>query len=174
MEHNQTNADGINVQSPSSVARVMKTALDNGLRLELSEYPTGTRTAQQAASAVGCAVDQIVKSMVFEADREILLALTSGCHQVDPKTLAQLADVEKCDRADVDRVREVTGFAIGGVAPFGHKNPIRCWIDPHLITFNRVWAAAGTPRHVFGIDPQQLVDITGAIVADFTVTRNKP
>jgi len=151
-----------------SVQRVVDAGAAKGLTVEVEEFPDGTRTAADAAAAVGCKVDQIVKSMIFDAAGEVVLALTSGAHQVDGAALAALAGVDACSRADPDQVRAVTGYAIGGVAPIGHTTPVRTWIDPHLLTFDRIWAAAGTPRHVFAVDPQSLVEATGAIVAEFT------
>ena len=136
------------------------------------EFPDGTRTADDAAAAVGCKVDQIVKSMIFAAgdEREIVLALTSGANQVDSNRLAALAGVDACHRATADEVRSATGFAIGGVAPIGHLSPLRTWIDPHLLTFDEIWAAAGSPRHVFAVAPSRLVELAAATAADFTVT----
>ena len=156
----------------ASVERVLEAAAAVGLDVDVVEFPDGTRTADDAAAAVGCKVDQIVKSMIFAAgpDREIVLALTSGANQVDGDELAVLAGVDACHRATVDEVRETTGFAIGGVAPLGHLNPLRTWIDPHLVTFDTIWAAAGSPRHVFAVDPSKLVELTGATVADFTAS----
>lgn len=162
------NPDGPSSDSKTSVQRVLHAGAAHGLTLDLVEYPDGTRTADDAAAAVGCDVGAIVKSMIFDADGEIVLALTSGANQVDGKKLAVLAGVDRCGRADVDKVRAATGFAIGGVAPFGHVTPLRTWIDPSLLDYDQVWAAAGTPRHVFPIEPQQLTTITGAAVADFT------
>lgn len=150
--------------------KVIDVAAAAGVPVTVSEYPDGTRTAQDAATAVGCKVDQIVKSMIFDADGELVLALTSGKNLVDGAILAGLAGVSKCGRADVDEVRATTGFAIGGVPPFGHLNDVRTWIDPHLLTFDLVWAAAGTPRHVFAISPTNLVKLTGAIAAPFTTS----
>ncbi|MDH3682899.1 MAG: YbaK/EbsC family protein [Acidimicrobiia bacterium] len=155
-------------RSSPSVQRVIDAAAEHGLTISVVEYPAETRTAAQAAEAVGCAIDQIVKSMIFDAEGEIVLALTSGANQVDTDGLARAVGAERCGRADPERVRSVTGFAIGGVAPIGHDTGVRTWIDPHLLTFDEVWAAAGTPRHVFPIDPVMLVEMTGAIVADFT------
>ena len=156
----------------SSVDRVLAAAAAAGLDVKVVEFPDGTRTADDAAAAVGCKVDQIVKSMIFAAgdDREIVLALTSGANQVDGVRLAALAGVDACHRATADEVRSTTGFAIGGVAPIGHLSPLRTWIDPHLLTFDEIWAAAGSPRHVFAIDPSRLVDLAAATVADFTIT----
>ncbi len=150
--------------------KVIDVATAAGVPVEVSEYPDGTRTAQDAATAVGCEVDQIVKSMIFDADGEIVLALTSGKNLVDCAVLAGLAGVSKCGRADADKVRSTTGFAIGGVPPFGHLHEVRTWIDPHLLSFDLVWAAAGTPRHVFAIAPADLVELTGAIAAPFTTS----
>lgn len=154
----------------SSLDRVLEAASATGLHLDIVEFPDGTRTADDAAAAVGCKVDQIVKSMIFAAgdDREIVLALTSGANQVDGARLAALAGVDECHRATAEEVRSTTGFAIGGVAPFGHLSQLRTWIDPHLLTFDVVWAAAGSPKHVFAVEPQRLVELTGAEVADFT------
>ncbi|MBT8241862.1 MAG: YbaK/EbsC family protein [Acidimicrobiia bacterium] len=153
-----------------SVERVTNAAAAAGLVLEIVEYPDGTRSAEAAAAAVGCDVAQIVKSMIFDTDTGLVLALTSGTHLVDTDKLALLIGVGSCGRADADRVRSVTGFAIGGVAPFGHRSRIRAVMDPHLLRFDRVWAAAGTPRHVFPIQPDVLQNIAQATLGDFTRT----
>lgn len=152
---------------PPSARRVVEYAAEHGSTLDVVEYPDGTRSAADAAAAVGCSVDQIVKSMIFDAGGELVLALTSGANMVDGDALAALAGVKKCGRANADQVREHTSFAIGGVPPFGHASPVRTWIDPHLMTFDRIWAAAGTPRHVFPIEPDVLAALAGATVADF-------
>lgn len=156
-----------------SARRVVDHAADHGLELAVREYPDGTRTAEDAATAVGGTVDQIVKSMIFSAQagdgtEELVLALTSGANRVDAEALAALAGADRCGRADPEAVRAATGYAIGGVPPFGHRTPLRTWIDPHLLGFDEVWAAAGTPRHVFPIIPSRLVELTGAEPADFT------
>lgn len=152
-----------------SASRVVAWAAERGLTITVRDYPDdGARTAEDAANAVGCRVDQIVKSMIFAAGSELVLALTSGANQVDGPALAELAGVEHCGRADPEAVRAATGYAIGGVPPFGHATSLRTWVDPHLLGFDQVWAAAGTPRHVFPIDPATLVDLTGAVTADFT------
>lgn len=151
----------------SSRKRVLDAATAAGLIIEIQEFPEGTKTANDAAAAVGCFVDQIVKSMVFDADGELILALTSGGNRVDGQALAALAGATSCGPADATKVRTQTGFAIGGVAPFGHMNPVRTWIDPTLLGFEKVWAAAGTPRHVFAIGPTDLARITRAIEGDF-------
>lgn len=152
---------------PSSAQAVVDAALDHGLVLDVVEYPDGARTAVDAAEAVGCNVGQIVKSLIFSVDGELVLALTSGANRVDTKALVAAAGGERCDRADADQVRATTGFAIGGVPPFGHANPVRAFFDPALSEFDVVWAAAGTPRHVFPIDPNALLKMTGAAEVDF-------
>lgn len=175
----ETHADASDASDPSPAAndlhpkaqRVRDHAIDRGVSVQVIEYPNeGARTAQEAADSVGCKVDQIVKSMIFAAgeERELVLALTAGCNQVDGPALAALAGVDACHRATVEEVREATGYAIGGVPPFGHNRQLRTWIDPHLLTFDQIWAAAGTPRHVFGIAPSDLVSLTAAVEANFT------
>ncbi len=131
--------------------------------------PGETRTAQQAADAVGCALDQIAKSIVFRAETsaEAVLFLTAGGNQVDAAAASGLAG-EPLGKADAALIRAQTGFAIGGVAPVGHLSPIRAWLDPRLLEFDTVWAAGGTPRHVFPIAPQDLLRLTGATEANFT------
>ena len=153
---------------PAGVQRVIDSAAANGFEIEIVEYPDGTRTAPDAAAAVGCEVGQIVKSLIFSVNGELVLALTSGKNRVDTDALASAAGGDRCDRADVDQVRDITGFAIGGVPPLGHLNDVRSFFDPTLLEYGTVWAAAGTPRHVFPIGPQQLLDLTGATTAPFT------
>lgn len=125
------------------------------------------RTARQAADAAGCALDQIAKSIIFGCGDGCALFLTAGGNQVDSAKASALAG-QSLTRADAAKVRAVTGFAIGGISPVGHLTPSPVWIDPRLLDFNTVWAAAGTPRHVFPIAPADLVTMTGATVADFT------
>lgn len=125
------------------------------------------RTAAEAAASVGCDLDQIAKSIIFGAGDGCALFLTAGGNQVDGAKASGIAGVPLI-RADAGVVRAVTGFAIGGVSPVGHLSPSPVWMDPRLLEFDTVWAAAGTPRHVFPIDPQRLRQITGATVADFT------
>ena len=150
-----------------SLSRVRAALAAGGVAAEPVEMPAETRTAEQAAAAAGCALDQIVKSILFEgADGGLRLFLTAGGNRVDPARAAALAGVV-LGRADADRVRAVTGFAIGGVAPVGHLTPLPVWMDPRLLDFATVWAAAGTPRHIFAIAPGVLRDLAGAVVADF-------
>jgi prolyl-tRNA editing enzyme YbaK/EbsC (Cys-tRNA(Pro) deacylase) len=129
----------------------------------------GTRTAAEAARACGCGLDQIVKSIVFRAagsDRHLLF-LTAGGNRVDPAKAAALAGAG-LEKADAAGVRAATGFAIGGVAPLGHLTALPVWLDPRLLDFETVWAAAGTPHHVFAVAPRRLAEAVGATVADFT------
>jgi prolyl-tRNA editing enzyme YbaK/EbsC (Cys-tRNA(Pro) deacylase) len=129
--------------------------------------PESTRSAPEAASAVGCDVAQIVKSLVFrsvEAD-EALLVLVSGADRVDEKRLEQLVG-GTVERATAEFVRSRTGYAIGGVPPLGHLQPIVTYLDEHLLDHDLVWAAAGTPRAVFPIAPFDLLKLTSARLVD--------
>ncbi|MGL5010567.1 MAG: YbaK/EbsC family protein [Paracoccaceae bacterium] len=151
-----------------SLARVMAALAAAGEDCQPVEMPGETRTAEQAAAAAGCALDQIVKSIVLAGpDGALFLFLTAGGHQVD---MGRASDLAGCAlmRADPNHVRAVTGFAIGGVAPLGHLTALPAWADPRLMDFAEVWAAAGTPRHIFPIAPARLLAITGARQADFT------
>lgn len=152
-----------------SLKRVTKALQDAGFDITPVEMADGTRTAADAAKAVGCELDQIAKSIIFQGHEtgEVILFLTAGGNQVDPGKAAALAG-EPLDRADAAAVRVQTGFAIGGVSPVGHLNPIRAFIDPRLAEFDVLWAAAGTPRHVFPISAKALEDLTGAQEAVFT------
>ncbi|MGB3407847.1 MAG: YbaK/EbsC family protein [Jannaschia sp.] len=131
------------------------------------EMPGETRTARQAADAVGCALDQIAKSIIFGQGNGCALFLTAGGNKVDPTRAMALAGAP-LSRADADTVRRVTGFAIGGVSPVGHLSASPVWMDRRLMDFDTVWAAAGTPRHVFPVAPNDLLRVTRAILADFT------
>ncbi|QYK40261.1 MAG: YbaK/EbsC family protein [Paracoccaceae bacterium] len=150
-----------------SLERVRAALRAGNVMTEPLEMPTDTRTAQQAADAAGCALDQIVKSILFAGpDAQLFLFLTAGGNQVDPASASALAGVP-LGRADAGQVRAVTGFAIGGVAPIGHLSPLPVWMDPRLMDFAQVWAAAGTPRHIFRIAPDQLRALASATVAPF-------
>ena len=131
--------------------------------------PDSTRTAADAARAVGCAVDQIVKSIIFrgEGTGHVVLFLTAGGNQVDPARATAVVG-QPLGKADAALIREQTGFAIGGVAPVGLLRSVTAFFNPRLMDFSTVWAAAGTPRHVFAIAPGVLLELTGARVADFS------
>ncbi|RJE82726.1 YbaK/EbsC family protein [Paracoccus onubensis] len=151
-----------------SLARV-KAALDTaGEAVEIVEMGESTRTAAEAAAAAGCEIDQIAKSIIFrgEITGHVVLFLTAGGNRVDPAKAARVAG-QPLGKADAALIRAETGFAIGGVAPVGHLRPVEAWYDPRLSEFDRVWAAAGTPRHIFAIAPQRLVTLAGAKEADF-------
>ena len=150
----------------SGFERFQAAAREIGVAAEPVRYPAGTRTAADAAAAVGCDVGQIVKSLVFATPTKLVLALTSGANQVDTERLGELIG-EEVSLADPEVVRAATGFAIGGTPPFGHLNPLLAWIDEGLLAYDTVWAAAGTPDSCFPITPAQLVAATGAVPADF-------
>lgn len=153
-----------------SLARVTAALQAAGVDSRPLEMPSETRTAQQAAQAAGCALDQIAKSIIFAGPSgQFYLFLTAGGGMVDLPLASALAG-EALGRADATRVREITGFAIGGVAPLGHLTPLPLWMDENLLQFQTVWAAAGTPNHIFPIAPQDLARITQAKIARFTQT----
>ncbi len=143
-------------------------AAAHGLQIVMSEFPAGTRTAADAADAIGCDVAQIVKSLVFVADRVPVLCLTSGANRVDEAKLAMALGTSRVAKADADQVRAATGYAIGGTPPFGHDTPITTVCDRDLTGFEEVWAAAGTPNTVFPLSPSVLLAITTALVADIS------
>lgn len=146
-----------------STDRVRNAAAAAGLAVEIKEMPQSTRTAAEAAEACGTSVAQIVKSLVFQKAEsgEPVLILVSGKNRVDEKAMKAIVG-EALKRIDADRVRELTGFAIGGVAPLGSLSPIATFMDADLLTFETVWAAAGAPHAVFEIEPKALAAATGA------------
>ena len=152
-----------------SLRRVEAALVAAGLRPEIRALDASSRTAAEAAAAVGCALDQIAKSIIFKGETggHVVLFVTAGGRQVDPERASALAG-ERLGKADADLIRAETGFAIGGVAPLGHLSRIEAYLDPRLLEFDQVWAAAGTPRHVFAIAPGDLLRVTGAVQADFT------
>jgi prolyl-tRNA editing enzyme YbaK/EbsC (Cys-tRNA(Pro) deacylase) len=154
---------------PRSTNAVMEAGRSVGLDLDVREFPDGTRTAADAARAIGCAVDQIVKSLVFIADAQPVLVLTSGGNRVDVVKLGREAGAVAVRKADAAEVRAATGYAIGGTPPFGHARALPVLVDRDLTRFEVVWAAAGTPRHVFPIAPADLVRVSGGRVADVTL-----
>lgn len=149
-----------------NVERVVAAAGALGLTITPRRYPDGTRTAADAARAVGCELGQIVKSLVFGVDDEVVMAYVSGSNQLDEAKLAAVAGGSSAGRVDADRVREATGFPIGGVPPFGHATPLRVFIDRDLLEWDEVWAAAGTPHDNFPIAPTYLVSASGGVVCD--------
>ena len=146
--------------------RVVEAARTYGLDLDIRTFPEGTKTAADAALAIGVEVGQIVKSLIFAVDGEVVLAYVSGANQLDERKLAAAAGGTKAGRVDADVVREATGYPIGGVPPFGHATELRVFIDPDLLGYDEVWAAAGTWNDVFAIAPQRLVEVSGGEVVD--------
>jgi prolyl-tRNA editing enzyme YbaK/EbsC (Cys-tRNA(Pro) deacylase) len=134
----------------------------------ITEFPDGTKTAADAAAAVGCTVAQIAKSIVFRAEGRAVVVITSGANRVDQKKVEAALKLP-IKRADADFVRATTGFAIGGVSPVGHTNPPLLVFDRDLLTLSPIYAAAGSHSHVFSTEPQTLQRLTGALVADVRV-----
>jgi Cys-tRNA(Pro) deacylase len=149
-----------------NVRRVIAAATDLGITITPRRFPEGTKTAADAAAAIGVAVGQIVKSLIFAVDGQVVLAYVSGANQLDEKKLAAAAGGLKCTRVDADVVREATGFPIGGVPPFGHATHLPVFIDPDLLVYDEVWAAAGTWNDVFPIAPRDLVTASDGTVTD--------
>ena len=151
---------------PDAAARVADAARALGLAIEVRQMPASTRTAEDAAATCGCALGQIVKSLVFRgrASGEPVLLLVSGVNRVNEKGLVAVLG-EAVKRVDADAVRALTGFAIGGIPPFGHATRLRTVLDRDLLAHDVVWAAAGTPDCVFAVAPQALAEAVGAIVA---------
>jgi len=152
-------------KSLKRVARALEAA---GITTDIVELGEA-RTAEQAANVAGCDLDQIAKSIIFRGieSGEALLFLTAGGNRVNDDKASALAR-EPLGKADAALIREQTGFAIGGVAPLGHKHAIRAFIDPRLLEFQTIWAAAGTPHHIFKITPADLQRTASAQAADFT------
>ena len=149
-----------------NVIRVVQAAKERGLEITTRRFPEGTKTAQDAANAIGVSLGQIVKSLVFAVDGEIVMAFVSGANQLDEKKLARAAGGLKCSRVDADAVREATGFPIGGVPPFGHTTQLRVFVDSDLLQYDEVWAAAGTWNDNFGANPNDIVRVADGVVTD--------
>lgn len=153
-----------------STNRVREALEAHGIETQVSEMPGSTRTAEDAAAAVGCAVGQIAKSLVFATESgKPVLAVTSGSNRVDPSKLAAHVG-EPVEMAAPELVRRTTGYAIGGVPPVGLETDIAIYIDRDLLAYDEIWAAAGTPRSVFRISPGELIAVTGGDVVAFAAT----
>lgn len=137
-----------------------------GLAPDVRSFPDGTRTAADAAAAIGCELSQIVKSLIFAADGVPVLVLMDGASRVDVEAVRRELDAGAVTRADAALVRETTGYAIGGVPPFGHRTRTRVLADRSLLVHEVVWAAAGTPHTVFPMAPRELIAHAGADLAD--------
>jgi prolyl-tRNA editing enzyme YbaK/EbsC (Cys-tRNA(Pro) deacylase) len=151
----------------SSAQRVQDALTRLGLTLQVVELPESTRSAAEAAAAIGCSVGQIAKSLIFKTkgSGKPVLVIASGVNLVGKKKIAALLG-EKISKADADYVRQHTGFAIGGVPPVGHTERIITYIDEHLLEYDEIWAAAGTPNAVFRLEGDDLVSATGGQVVD--------
>lgn len=154
-----------------TTAAFVATARDLGIEVVPSTFPEGTRTAEDAAAAIGVDVGQIVKSLAFRAVHDdgstaVVMALVSGSNRLDETALATLAGADHTERADAAEVRAATGYAIGGVPPFGHATTLDVFVDRDLLAYDEVWAAAGTPNAVFPLTPDDLVRVAGGTVAD--------
>jgi prolyl-tRNA editing enzyme YbaK/EbsC (Cys-tRNA(Pro) deacylase) len=150
-----------------SAQKVQDALNAHGLQLDVKEFAESTRTAEDAARAIGCQLGQIVKSLIFKTKKsgKAVLVIASGSNRVDEKIIRQHVG-EKISRADADFVRQQTGFAIGGVPPVGHSQPIITFIDEDLLGYDEIWAAAGTPNAVFRLTPDELLKIVdGEVVA---------
>ncbi|MBT2452168.1 YbaK/EbsC family protein [Streptomyces sp. ISL-43] len=137
-----------------------------GLEPDVRSFPDGTRTAADAAAAIGCELSQIVKSLIFAADGVPVLVLMDGASRVDVEAVRRELGAGAVTRADAALVRETTGYAIGGVPPFGHRTRTRVLADRSLLVHEVVWAAAGTPHTVFPMAPRELIRHAGAALAD--------
>jgi Cys-tRNA(Pro) deacylase len=151
-----------------SAQKVADAARELGLDVEIVEFAQTTRTAQEAADAIGCEVAQIVKSLLFTVNGQAIMALVSGVNQLDFGKLAALCGVgrNKVKRPDADTVKAATGFSIGGIPPFGHASALPIYVDEDLRQFDVVWAAAGTPFAVFAIAPDELMEVCGGTAVD--------
>lgn len=146
--------------------KVLEAAQRLGLPIDIRQFDQSTRTAQEAAEAIGVSLGQIVKSLVFVADGQPILVLASGPNRADTAKLARQAKAQQVRRASADEVQTATGFVIGGVPPIGHSQPLPVYLDRDLMQYDSVWAAAGTPNTVFAIEPRQLAQASGAVIAD--------
>jgi len=140
----------------------------SAIGVAVREFPEGTRTANDAARAIGCEVGQIVKSLVFTAAGRPVVALVSGANRVDERRLGSVAGGPVA-KADAETVRAATGYAIGGVPPFGHATDVPVFMDRDLLAHGQVWAAAGRPDSVFEITPERLEELSSATVVDLKV-----
>ena len=150
----------------NGLERFLARARERGVEITPTRFPEGTRTADDAARAIGCDVAQIVKSLVFTADDAPVLVLTSGANRVDEARVAAHLDARHVRKATADEVRTATGYAIGGTPPFGHDTALRVLCDADLTAHAEVWAAAGSADTVFPLAPGRLVELAGAEVAE--------
>lgn len=159
--HARSEQGNMDHQLDPSSQRVQEHLRSLGVDARVTEMPSTTRTAKEAAQAIGCSLAQIAKSIVFRTTQSgrPVLVIASGANRVNERRMAELIG-EQIEKATPEFVRETTGFVIGGVPPVGHSNPVETWIDRDLLQFDMIWAAAGTPFTVFSIKPNQLQTIT--------------
>ena len=150
-----------------AIDRFLEAARAEGIHADVHRFPEGTKTAADAARAIGCDVGQIVKSLVFMADDRPVMVFTSGANRVDEVRLAAVVGALHTRRATPEEARSATGFAVGGTPPFGHPDRLVCVVDRDLLAWDEIWAAAGTPDSVFPLTPADLLRVSGAIPADF-------
>jgi prolyl-tRNA editing enzyme YbaK/EbsC (Cys-tRNA(Pro) deacylase) len=163
---------------PAATQRVIEAAARKGVQLEVTYFEQSTHTAEDAARAVGAEIGQIVKSLVFVSDSidgpEPYLVLVSGANTVDEALLAAVLTGPRLRRATAEEAREMTGFSIGGIPPFGHRRQIRTVMDPDLSRYELVWAAAGTPYAVFPVAPATLRVLANAVVTQVAAGSSTP
>ena len=145
-----------------------RAADEHGFEVDVHEFPEGTKTAEDAAEAVGCDVEQIASGIVLSADGDLVVVVTSGANRVDTAKVADLpgVDDDAVSMADADDIKATLGWSIGGVPPFCHEADVPVFMDETLTRHEEVWAAAGTPEAVFPINPGRLQKLSGATVAD--------
>jgi len=151
---------------PDAVARVRAALAAAGVDVRIVEFAESTRTAQDAARAVGTSTGQIVKSLVFLADGRPVLVLASGANRVDTSKVARLAGAARVEKAPADAARDASGFSVGGVPPVGLRTALAVYVDAALLAYDLIYAAAGTPHAVFPIEPKTLVRVTSGTVGD--------
>lgn len=151
---------------PPDVQRVVDAAAERGVTVEVTRFPEGTATAAEAAAAIGCDVAAICKSIVLIADDEPVIVLTSGVHRVDERKVAAEVGADDARMATAAEAQAATGAPIGGTAPYGQSEEVRLLLDDELLAQEEIWAAAGSPDAVFPIAPDQLLETSGAEVAD--------
>lgn len=158
------------ISASDSARRVQEALEGQGVDLQVEILPASTRSAQEAAQAIGCALGQIAKSLIFQAvhSRRALLVIASGANRVDEKLIAERVG-EPIRKADAAFVRRVTGYAIGGVPPVGHAQKIETYLDEDLLSYEYIWAAAGTPHAVFRLTGDILVQVTGGTIIRLAV-----
>lgn len=153
----------------ASTRRLIEIAAKHGLAMEVADFPEGTKTAADAAAAIGCDVAAIVKSLVFTVAGKPVVALVPGDRRLDTNALSDVAGGGRVERASLETVREATGYAAGGTPPFGHATPLRIYADIALRRHDPVWAAGGTPSTVFPISIVDLDRISAPIWAEISI-----